>query len=163
MDAMDKEWDENGSFHRIISQAMRLYFARNYQVMERLDIHPGQVHLLLELNRNGGLYQRELCDNLCIRPSTGTVMIQRMAKNGLVERRQDEKDQRVMRIFLTDKGKDTAQELREATREIEEECFAGFSREEILLLKRLAMQVRDNLSKALGGLPENPKREGNLC
>lgn len=102
---MDREWTMENSFHRIVSQTMRLYFARNYQVMERLDVHPGQVPVLFEIHRKGGLYQKELCDSLCLRASTVTVMLQRMTKNGLVERRQDEADQRRTRIFLTEKGR----------------------------------------------------------
>ena len=96
---VDREWTMENSFHRIVSQTMRLYFARNYQVMERLDVHPGQVPVLFEIHRKGGLYQKELCDSLCLRASTVTVMLQRMTKNGLVERRQDEADQRRTRIF----------------------------------------------------------------
>ena len=84
---VDREWTMENSFHRIVSQTMRLYFARNYQVMERLDVHPGQVPVLFEIHRKGGLYQKELCDSLCLRASTVTVMLQRMTKNGLVERR----------------------------------------------------------------------------
>ena len=138
---MDREWTMENSFHRIVSQTMRLYFARNYQVMERLDVHPGQVPVLFEIHRKGGLYQKELCDSLCLRASTVTVMLQRMTKNGLVERRQDEADQRRTRIFLTEKGEAAIRDLRDATQKVEEECFEGFSMEEILLLKRFAMQV----------------------
>ena len=160
---VDREWTMENSFHRIVSQTMRLYFARNYQVMERLDVHPGQVPVLFEIHRKGGLYQKELCDSLCLRASTVTVMLQRMTKNGLVERRQDEADQRRTRIFLTEKGEAAIRDLRDATQKVEEECFEGFSMEEILLLKRFAMQIRDNLAKRMNDMPENPKREGNLC
>lgn len=160
---MEQEWEEGLSFHRLISQAMRLYFVRSYQVLEKLEVHPGQAPLLFELHRHRGLYQRELCDRLCVRPSTLTVMIRRTEKGGLVERRPDEKDQRMMRIYLTEKGASTVRALFEATKTIEAECFEGVSEEETALLKRLAMQVRDNLSKRLGSLPENPRREGDLC
>ena len=53
--------------------------------------------------------------------------------------------------------------MRDATQKVEEECFEGFSMEEILLLKRFAMQIRDNLAKRMNDMPVNPKREGNLC
>lgn len=160
---MDREWTMENSFHRIVSQTMRLYFARNYQVMERLDVHPGQVPVLFEIHRKGGLYQKELCDSLCLRASTVTVMLQRMTKNGLVERRQDEADQRRHPYFPDRKWGGRHRDLRDATQKVEEECFDGFSMEEILLLKRFAMQIRDNLAKRMNDMPENPKREGNLC
>ncbi len=42
---------------------------------------------------------KELADKRKVKASTTTVMIKRMEKAGLVERKQDEKDQRVSRIF----------------------------------------------------------------
>lgn len=66
-----------------------LYFARCFHVFERLDVHPGQMPVLFEVHRSGRLYQRELCRNLCLRPSTMTVTLRRMEKAGLIERRQD--------------------------------------------------------------------------
>lgn len=155
---MEPEWEEF-SMHRILSQVMRLYFARNYRMLEKLQVHPGQVPVLFELRRCGGLYLRELCDHLYLRPSTVTVMVRRMEKNGLVRRRPDSKDQRMVRIDLTPKGEETVQRLAQATREMEKECLAGFSREEILLMGRFALQIRDNLNKA----SETPEKEGNLC
>lgn len=159
---MEPEREEQ-SVYRLVSQTMRLYFAQNYRVLEKLQIHPGQASVLFELHRRDGLYQRELCDILCVRPSTVTVMIRRMEKSGLLRRQADRKDQRMVRIFLTEKGEAAVRRLAEAARELEETCFAGFSREELLLLKRFVMQIKDNLSKLSGGLPEHPKKEGTLC
>lgn len=159
---MEPEREEQ-SVRRLISQTMRLYFAQNYRVLEKLQIHPGQAPVLFELHRRGGLCLRELCDILYVRPSTVTVMIRRMEKNGLLYRQTDRKDQRMVRLFLTEKGKAAVRLLAEATGELEKICFAGFSREELLLLKRFVMQIKDNLSKLSGGLPENPKKEGTLC
>ena len=64
---------------------------------------------------------------------------------------------------IKEAGEAAIRDLRDATQKVEEECFEGFSMEEILLLKRFAMQIRDNLAKRMNDMPVNPKREGNLC
>ncbi len=161
---MKDDWEEESSLNRVLFQATRLYFARCFHVFERLDVHPGQMPVLFEVHRSGGLYQRELCRNLCLRPSTMTVTLQRMEKAGLIERRQDSRDQRLYRIFLTPKGEKTVEELRRALHEIESASFAGFTTEELLLLRRFAVQVRDNLAGQMQeGAAELPKKEGNSC
>ncbi|MFA3930643.1 MarR family winged helix-turn-helix transcriptional regulator [Clostridioides difficile] len=88
---------------------------------------------------------KELADKRKVKASTTTVMIKRMEKAGLVERKQDEKDQRVSRIFLTDKGLEICNKVEEFNKELEREFFLGFSEEEKIVLRRLLMQVRDNL------------------
>ncbi|WP_234702334.1 MarR family winged helix-turn-helix transcriptional regulator [Clostridioides difficile] len=70
-----------------------------------------------------GQSQKELADKRKVKASTTTVMIKRMEKAGLVERKQDEKDQRVSRIFLTDKGLEICNRVEEFNKELEREFF----------------------------------------
>jgi DNA-binding MarR family transcriptional regulator len=49
-----------------------------------------------------------------------TSIINRLAKKGIVKRRQDKKDRRVVRVFLTDKGKRMRYEfMKKRVREVE--------------------------------------------
>jgi len=68
-----------------------------------------------------------------------------MEKTGLVERRQDTEDQRVSRVYLTDAGRNIRDAVERVWHELEEQTFAGFSLEERVLLRRLLLQVRENL------------------
>ena len=49
--------------------------------------------------------QREIAEHLRIKPPTVNVTVQRLEKAGFLFRKADEKDQRVSRIYLTEKGK----------------------------------------------------------
>lgn len=160
---MKDDREEEASLSRILGQAMRLYFVHCFHVSERLGVHPGQMPVLFEVHRRGGLYQRELCRNLCLRPSTVTVTLRRMEKAGLIERRQDIRDQRLYRIYLTPKGETAACELRRTLRDIEAASFAGFTAEERMLFRRFAVQVRDNLAGLVQDDTEKPKKEGDAC
>ena len=76
-----------------------------------------------------------------------TVMLQKMEKNGFVTRNPDKEDQRIIRITLTDKGKNCVGEIRAALARMEEKMFDGFSREEQILARRFLLQMQDNLMK----------------
>lgn len=71
-------------------------------------LHRGQSRLLSLISRNNGASQGELGEAMDVRPSSMTEMLLKMEQAGLILRRQDEKDQRVMRIFLTDAGERAA-------------------------------------------------------
>jgi DNA-binding MarR family transcriptional regulator len=94
-----------------------------------------------------GQSQKELASKLEIKPATITVMLNRMEKSKLVERRQDPEDQRISRVYLTEYGREVCQEMNEIVKNIESECFSNFTMEEQVLLRRLFMQMRDNLLK----------------
>jgi MarR family transcriptional regulator for hemolysin len=59
-----------------------------------------QWGLLLRLSRNPGLTQKDVADLLEVEPISVARMVDRMAANGLVERRADEQDRRVWRLHL---------------------------------------------------------------
>nr|WP_283243662.1 MarR family transcriptional regulator [Feifania hominis] len=116
--------------------------------MEKLGIHPGQVPLFQALAAHDGQSQRELADSLCIKQSTMTVMIQRLERSGFVERRADEHDQRVSRVYLTDAGRDIAAQCAQILHGIQQQLLEGFTPEEIILMRRFSKQIKENLVRA---------------
>ena len=63
----------------------------------------------------------------------------------MVERKNDEKDQRVMRIYLTEKGRRLTETAKMYIEENEKALFRGFSESELCLMKRFFKQMADNL------------------
>ncbi len=113
--------------------------------LSTLDLHVGQEMFLLNLSENEGVTQSELADCLCVQQATVTRMLDRMTKSGFVERRKDEADQRVSRVFLTDAGRVLLEPIATMWEEVEEEMMKNFTLEERLLFRRLLLQVYDNL------------------
>ena len=68
--------------------------------MSANGIHPAQMFCLREVAHDAGITQRDLAEKLCVARPTLTVMLQKMEKAGLIERRADETDQRYTRIYL---------------------------------------------------------------
>lgn len=131
----------------IFTQVIRLHYHRSHALLEQIGIYPGQPPLLFALWRKDGQSQKELAKCLHIKPATITVMLGRMEKARLVERRSDPEDQRVSRVYLTEHGKDILKEVKQVVEILEAESFANFTAEESMLIRRLFMQMRDNLSK----------------
>lgn len=147
---MDRNIDDEESLRYVFSQVMRLHFIRTHSLLEETGLYPGQPPLLFSLNKKNGQSQRELSENLNVKASTMAVMIKRMEKTGLIKREQDEKDQRISRIFITDAGREICEKLKTVHDQIEEEAFRNFTVEEKLLLRRLMMQLKENLEEACG-------------
>jgi DNA-binding MarR family transcriptional regulator len=97
-----------------------------------------------------GLTQKEIGKALNLKPPTVTVMLKRMENAGFLERRPDSKDMRLSRVYLTDKGRNARAEVENVFKQLENECFDGFTMEERILLRRFFIQIRDNLCKVNG-------------
>jgi DNA-binding MarR family transcriptional regulator len=96
-----------------------------------------------------GCTQSELADRLCIQPATVTKMLQRMEQTNLIQRRGDPDDQRVSRVYLTDQGRALLQPYEETWAKLEQYLLEGLSLEERVLLRRLLIQLQNNLSTQL--------------
>lgn len=143
------------SIQKVFLQMARLYFLISQSSLEKMELYPGQPQMLLALDKKNGRSQRELSDCLMVKPATVTVMIKRLEKTGFVERMNDEKDQRISRVFLTKKGENICEILKEMHANIEKQSFNNFTLEEKVLLRRLLIQIRDNLNKAYDDIKGN--------
>lgn len=135
------------SLYHIFGEIVRLHYHRSHNLLEKLGIYPGQPPMLIALYHKDGQSQKELAEKIKIKPATITVMLRRMEKADLVTRRQDTEDQRISRVYITEKGKKTCEKLKEVFNTLNGECFSNFTDEEKVLLRRLLMQMRDNLIK----------------
>ncbi|MEC0227272.1 MarR family winged helix-turn-helix transcriptional regulator [Paenibacillus alba] len=135
----------NEPLTHMMSHLLKMHRRTIDQLINEYDVYPGQPPLLLSLFVEDGLRQNELAARIHNKPATITVMIDRMEKTGLLERRPDPHDQRVTRVYLTDKGREVTIHVKEAIRTTDELTFANFLPEELMLFRRLLLQMQDNL------------------
>ncbi|WP_248931044.1 MarR family winged helix-turn-helix transcriptional regulator [Paenibacillus hamazuiensis] len=131
----------------MMGHVMKLHRHHIHVLLQDYEVYPGQPPLLMRLLERNGQSQSELAAKMRVKPATLTVMITRMQKNGLLERKPDPRDQRVSRVFLTEKGLEVAGKVKEAIHASEQKCFEDFREEEKLLLRRFLLHMHDNLSK----------------
>ena len=139
--------EEQDSAYALFSQIIRFHYHRMHILLDKLGLYPGQPGVLFILGKQSGQSQKELAEKLHIKAGTVAVMLNRMEKAQLIERHQDQSDQRISRVYLTKHGEMVRDQVKEAFKTIETECFKDFTTEEQVLLRRLFMQMRDNLRK----------------
>jgi DNA-binding MarR family transcriptional regulator len=91
-------------------QLMQLTLQRN---IAHLDIKPPHLDILINLYRREGISQQELARKLLVGRSNMSMLLPQLEKRGLVERRADGNDKRVLRLFLTKDGKDVTEKAME--------------------------------------------------
>jgi DNA-binding MarR family transcriptional regulator len=131
----------------LLAQVCKVHRSKGQELLSNLDLHLGQEMLLIHLWPRDGLTQSELADDLCISPATITKTLDRMSKVGLVERRTDNEDQRVSRVYLTNEGRLLQEPVGGAWHELEAQSMANLTLEEQILLRRLLLQVYENLTR----------------
>lgn len=78
---------------------------RGRDILNDFEITPPQFSALLLLSEHGDMTIGELGNKMYLASSTATDLIDRMERNSLVGRVRDENDRRVVRLHMTDKGK----------------------------------------------------------
>jgi DNA-binding MarR family transcriptional regulator len=99
------------------------------------DLTPSQIKSFFAFEKDDQAYPiGELGKNARVKSSTMTDMIDRLEKDGIVERTRDDDDRRVVKVRLTDKGKKIKRQFSLKMREGIEEAFAHLSEEEKKIL-----------------------------
>lgn len=89
---------------RLMRTVSSIIKRRGRDILADFDITPPQFNALLILRNEGKLTIGELGEKMYLACSTATDLIDRMERNGLVERMRDSNDRRVIRLQVKDKG-----------------------------------------------------------
>lgn len=94
-----KSWVSVGRACQLMQQALT-------RALAPLDIKPPHLDILVNLYRFEAISQQELARKLLVGRSNMSMLLPQMEKRGLIERRADARDKRILRLFLTDKGRE---------------------------------------------------------
>jgi DNA-binding MarR family transcriptional regulator len=117
--------------------------------MSGQDSHPGQAFCLRMLAANDGVTQRDLAEAMHLSRPSVTTMLQRMQKAGLIDRRPDETDQRLTRVYLTADGQALAAQMRATFATYISTAFDSMSADDRKELERLLSLMAENTAEAL--------------
>ena len=82
-----------------------------------------QYIVLARLWEGDGISITELCDRLYLDNPTLTGIVDRMERDGLLERRRDGDDRRVVNVYLTEKGRNLRQTVESFAEETDAEAW----------------------------------------
>jgi DNA-binding MarR family transcriptional regulator len=93
-------------------------------LLEPLGVTYPQYLVLLVLWEEDGISVKALGERLALDSATLTPLLKRLAERGIVERKRDAEDERVVRIHLTSQGKALRAKARKIPLELA--CRAGY-------------------------------------
>ncbi len=119
------------------------------QRARQFGISRAQWAVLIRIDRTEGLKQSELAEILDLQPITLTRLLDRLADNGLIERRADPNDRRANRLYLKPAAKPLLGQLAELSADMMETVLEGLSVASIERMLKELNAVKDNLRMAI--------------
>lgn len=116
--------------------------------VEKLGVQNSYRQLLFHLSRKDGVSQLELARATHLKAPTVSVTLKNMEADGLVERKGDINDLRIIHVYLTDKGRQTDDKIREIHHMLDSRMTEGISQEALDALVATLTKMRDNMLKA---------------
>ncbi|WP_198174339.1 MarR family winged helix-turn-helix transcriptional regulator [Mesorhizobium xinjiangense] len=147
----DMETLDQGILTGLIGRHLRIthnaVFRLAEQRLHELGITPQQFALLVLVERNPGSRQSLIAKARGLDKSTLVPMIDRLEREGLLERRPMAGDRRIKTIWLTEKGADLLQQAIPAIAATDESLGASLTAEERTELVRLLKKLRQDVSE----------------
>ena len=98
-------------------------------------------------NQDKEIFQKDLESAFCIARSTVTKIVKEMEKNGYIRRVAVDRDCRLKKLVLTQKGEESHRTVIANIQMIEETICQGITPAEKEVFLKVARKVRDNLQK----------------
>jgi DNA-binding MarR family transcriptional regulator len=130
---------------RRICQAQRNQMS---EALADIGVYAGQEMFLWHLWQEEGLTQSQLVERMCVQPPTVSKMLDRLEKAGMVERRPTASNSHLAHVYLTELGKVRQRDVRAIWTTMEQRLTQGLSIEERIILRRLLLQVHENLQRS---------------
>lgn len=118
-------------------------FFKDYQRIEgeKRGIRNSYRPICFQLRHQCGLSQYELAKRCQVRPSSMSVTLRNMEEEGYILRKPDEKDQRLIRVYLTEQGMELDDQIRELIHQTEGVLGSALDEVEIKQLKGLLAKI----------------------
>jgi MarR family transcriptional regulator for hemolysin len=129
-----------------VQRMLRLYADKQAR---RYGLTRAQWAVLAKLERTEGLKQTEIADLMEMQPITLTRLIDKLCEAGLIERRSDDTDRRVNRLYLTKAARPLMAKLAVLRGEITQAALAGLSNADTHRLVDDLESIKDNVREAL--------------
>jgi MarR family transcriptional regulator for hemolysin len=138
-------FDPNDSIGFHCAQTYRAFLRGLDKRLKGTGISPAQHVALAYLTAFGPMPQSQLAAELSITPVSVVRLIDRLERDGWVERQPSTKDRRVKLVIPTAKAEAVWDELKEHAEGIVNQANRGIPRKDIAKVKEVLLKVRENL------------------
>lgn len=130
---------------RLLTRAQKLLRAAADEAMSVHGVRIGQNLVLEVLWERDGLSPGELAGRLDVTTPTIVNTATRMVNDGLIERRPDPDDRRLVRLYLTEQGRAAQGPIEQARRRLAEHALASLSGQELEVLEGALQKIIDRM------------------
>ena len=139
--------DFESSLIYILTQLTNAYRIQLERTMCKIGLHSGQIFILISLWKIDGQSQVDLVKDLNLSAPTINKMVKSLTVNGFVKCQKCPTDGRIMRVFLTDKGKQCQNIVAEEWVNFESISFSPLTDTEKLILFQLFGKLKTSLKQ----------------
>ena len=148
---MQKNLDANLRFGFLIHDVSRLRRIVVDRALKPLGITRSQWWVLAFLSRRDGMTQTALAADLDLTKVAIGGLMDRMEGAGFVERRQDERDARARRVFLTRTGLKLVNAIRESVDAVESDIVTRVTEDDLETAERVLKAIKKRLLEMIDG------------
>jgi len=138
-----------------VARACQLMQQTLTRALAHLDIKPPHLDILINLYRFEGITQQELARKLLVGRSNMSMLLPQLEKRGLVERRGDERDKRILRLSLTSEGRTLTEEAMEIQTALIDKSLAADTIDECTVIAQSMERLITVLLKEDAEISEN--------
>jgi MarR family transcriptional regulator for hemolysin len=137
------------NFMFTLGEVQRLVRAYADRQAARYGITRAQWAVLAKVERAEGLKQNELAEQMEMKPITLTRLIDRLCGNGWIERRSDDSDRRVNRLYLRKAARPLLGKLSGLRSELTATALAGITPADAVRLLSNLETIKENVRNAI--------------
>lgn len=146
-----KDLNTNLRFGFLVHDVSRLRRVVVDRALKPAGITRSQWWVLAFLSRRDGMTQTALADDLDLTKVAIGGLLDRMEGSGFVERRADQRDGRIKRVYLTTAGAKFLGTIRSAVQQVELEIMADVSDDALQVTAETLVIIKRNLRTMIGG------------
>jgi len=129
----------------LVNEVSKIFHNILRETGEQYNIQNSFRAILFHLSIKDGVTQLHLSQVTHLKPPTISVTLQKMENEGYVTRVADQYDMRQTHVYITEKGAQYNNKIREIIKSIEEKITGDFSQEELQLLTELLKKMRSSM------------------
>lgn len=114
---------------------------------KQVDLTKGQYLYLVRICENPGIIQEKLAEMIKVDRTTAARAIRKLELNGFIEKHDDPHNQKINRLYPTEKGKTVYPFIRRENDHSNRVALTGFTEEEADTILGLLQRVRRNVEK----------------
>ncbi|MER1955695.1 MAG: MarR family transcriptional regulator, partial [Desemzia incerta] len=111
---------------------------------KELNLTRGQYLYLVRIKENPGIIPDNLSEMIKVDRTTASRAIQKLEKNGLIEKRSDSANKKIKRLFTTKKGNELVDFIIKENEYSNEVALKGLTAEEIETFSQLLSKIKHN-------------------